>query len=307
MLLHGRTRRRAREHTPSRLRGKAVHARRNPTARVRTQRPRVCVSVCRWWRRDRRCSTSARAAGRVPRDILRSLSDGTTIAACARMRSLSLAGLLFVVACGGATAGVEGDDAGAASDGTRSDVGAAHDPRPDSDLGPDSGGTCTMRVPKQNRPQGGQCPSQRGAGMNGSGGAPGECTKDADCTAGRNGRCLFRGFGAQILQCSYDECLVDSDCAGNVPCDCRASASSSAPNVCGTGSNCRVNGDCGSCGWCSPSEAPTAFCFGRNTTYFCHTPSDTCFDDTDCGSGSCNLDPMTHHWACVTVCAPPPP
>jgi hypothetical protein len=216
---------------------------------------------------------------------------------------------LLVVGCGGTTATIGGDDGGVGND--ASSGGSDGATGVDSGTSPDSGGACSARVPKQNRPQGGSCPAQRGPGPTVSNTGGNSCTKDADCTAGHNGRCVPLGFGPLVYSCSYDECFVDSDCPGNVPCDCRDSDSSLAPNVCGTGSECRVNADCASsssCGWCSPTEVPSQFCFGRNTTYVCHTPSDTCIDDADCGmSGSCNLDPMTKHWACVSVCAPPPP
>jgi hypothetical protein len=39
-------------------------------------------------------------------------------------------------------------------------------------------------------------------------------------------------------------------------------------------------------------------------SYFCHTDSDTCLDDADCGSGgTCNYDTVDQRWECG-VCLP---
>ena len=122
---------------------------------------------------------------------------------------------------------------------------------------------------------------------------------------GTNGRCLPDGWGVTYA-CSYDQCDADQDCPGDVACVCRASASDSAPNLCATGSGCRLDSDCGPCGYCSPSGDP----FFPPPVYFCHTAADTCTDDTDCAQtpGSCpkgcDYDPQAGHWSCVTECPP---
>jgi hypothetical protein len=44
---------------------------------------------------------------------------------------------------------------------------------------------------------------------------------------------------------------------------------------------------------------------GCDHGYFCHTPNDTCLDDSDCGSaGACNYDSVAKHWSC-SVCRSP--
>jgi hypothetical protein len=189
------------------------------------------------------------------------------------------------------------------------------------------------RVPTNHRASGSACPAQRApvteiacgcpdAGTNeitlpdGSVCLCGRCGQDSDCTAGPNGRCY--------LECSYDECFQDSDCEGGAPCTCRASAASPVPNFCQTGSNCAIDSDCGPGGYCSPSLVngrcacfssrlcpdSGASCSDSNTAacecgdpcshgYFCHTPCDTCTDDSDCGgSGTCNYDWLDHRWEC---------
>jgi hypothetical protein len=40
--------------------------------------------------------------------------------------------------------------------------------------------------------------------------------------------------------------------------------------------------------------------------YFCHTPRDTCIDDSDCGGdGTCNYDTVNKVWSC-SLCWPLP-
>ncbi|MFI5300872.1 MAG: hypothetical protein ACHREM_22550 [Polyangiales bacterium] len=109
--------------------------------------------------------------------------------------------------------------------------------------------------------------------------------------------------------CSYDQCFADSDCPGSVACNCRASASDTVANICGTGSGCRIDSDCGACGYCSPSYVSGEICDGAKDQFFCHTPKDECIDDSDCSksNGSCNYDPTKGAFACVTLCSPPPP
>jgi len=197
------------------------------------------------------------------------------------------------------------------------------------------------RVPLNHRPSSAACSAQRAAVTPAACGCPdggsnalvrpdgsvclcGSCGQDSDCSAGANGRCGELGPIA-YLGCSYDECLTDSDCEGGVPCACRGSAASGAPNVCQTGSSCAVDSDCGPGGYCSPSlvdnlcSCPsTALCPDSGTAcsangspvpcacgdscahgYFCHAPCDTCVDDGDCGNqGTCNYDSVDHRWEC---------
>ena len=149
------------------------------------------------------------------------------------------------------------------------------------------------------------------------------CLQDADCTAGTNGRCLPNSRLNCAGQCSYDACFSDLDCPASQPCECRESASDSAANSCLVGSNCRIDADCGSCGFCSPTpvsplcvcDSP-AFCNPPDPHgscgdscghgYFCHTPKDTCWEDSDCtGHDRCNFDLPSQAWVC-TFCGSVP-
>lgn len=196
--------------------------------------------------------------------------------------------------------------------------------------------TCGTRVPADHRAmEGPPCPSDRAPG----GGIPprcvfdggpsdlGKCRQDSDCTAGINGRCFEHGDC--YMMCSYDECFQDSDCPGNVPCGCRDSASSTANNWCLVGSNCRVDDDCGPCGYCSPSqlsgcvrmctvpcdtgthcyagttEVPCSCSRGCGTGYFCHTADDTCTNDRECTGDSACTRQLSGDWACMPCAGVP--
>jgi hypothetical protein len=252
-------------------------------------------------------------------------------------RELLAAILAFALACGGRASSTNGSgtDAGI-QDASISDA-------------PAECGRSTGRVPLNHRPAGSACPQERAAVSPEASTctAPksslcGTCTKDSDCTAGRNGRCGNIGPVA-YLGCSYDECLGDSNCEGGAPCQCRASSLSGAANTCVTGSNCQVDSDCGPGSYCSPSVLSLCFCMstalcgdsgggcyaasgattgpppgpgwtsipcscgdGCGHGFFCHTCSDTCVDDSDCdGGGTCNYDTLNHRWDC-SLCWPVP-
>jgi hypothetical protein len=156
------------------------------------------------------------------------------------------------------------------------------------------------RVPKIHRSTASSCMQPRSGGSDAGvycgffggevGGDAGACQYDTDCTAGMSGRCVCNAFlpvTGSVTSCSYDACQSDLDCAngssGGV-CDCRegplGSGNQSAANVCLAG-NCRTDADCGSGGYCSPSNVPGCgpdWWYG----YFCHTANDTCTNDTDC-------------------------
>src|SRR5215471_12809515 len=190
--------------------------------------------------------------------------------------------LLMMVGCSSST-GLTVDLGGGRCDAASFDEGVA-------DVG---------RVPKQHRASGSICPMQRGPGlvcMVGSASTGNKCATDADCATGANGRCFSPNGPPPACgpaSCSYDECKSDMDCPARVPCFCRQSAGSSAPNVCVVGGNCAVDADCGPRGYCSPGGFE-GFC--STPMYFCHTANDTCIDDSDCtrvGAGplrACNYD-----------------
>jgi len=141
----------------------------------------------------------------------------------------------------------------------------------------------------------------------------GTCRSDADCTAGKNGRCSPQGGGrmAPQNQCTYDACFVDADCAGpgKPTCTCEPSG-----NFCLPG-NCRVDADCGARGYCSPSW-PMCSLHGpyRPYGYWCHTAKDECTNDDDCpkpdkkGYGptptKCTYSEPLGRWTCTTTECP---
>ena len=153
------------------------------------------------------------------------------------------------------------------------------------------------------------------------------CERDADCVDGTAGRCLPSRFPC-VTVCSYDECSNDDDCADNKPCECRPPGAFTA-NQCVTQSNCRIDADCGPNGFCSPSllgefcacisvdycktigdtsmctPGPCACGDSCGHGYFCHTPADTCLDDSDCVSGRCSFD-LAHQSFICAACLPLP-
>jgi hypothetical protein len=220
-------------------------------------------------------------------------------------------GLLFVfgllLGCGGSVTENTQSDGGVRGDATSGG---------DAAWGPETSrgeaGACSgVRVPKDHRASGEACPMARGAGITmccPDSGYPGQwpCSHDSECTMGTNGRCLGNA-GPAGTHCSYDDCFGDSDCPGNVPCVCRSSASDPSPNMCSTGSGCRVDADCGPCGYCSPSPS-FPYYPSPEGPYFCHTQADVCVDNADCpetARGCCMFDPKVSHWACGACPVPP--
>jgi hypothetical protein len=229
--------------------------------------------------------------------------------------------VVLALGCGGQVGNASGTEGGitdsssgdASNDGgDRSDGGGGDSPVMDS--GSEDGNQPATRMPLNHRPAGSACPQQRAAVSavqacscttpNGGSCSCGQCNRDSDCALGRNGRC---GDYSPIpsSECSYDECFSDSDCDGGTPCQCRASSASANANICLTGSKCRVDSDCGPGGYCSPSRL-MQWC---GAMYYCHTPGDTCIDDSDCAANQegCNFDTKSGHWACGGGCGPPPP
>jgi hypothetical protein len=203
-------------------------------------------------------------------------------------------------------------------------------------------GKTSTRAADNHRAASSACPQERGAGISGiptqcEGFTGAACTRDSDCASGANGRCLQAGGPSCGYYCSYDECTQDSDCKVNAPCACRSSNSDTGPNACATGSNCRVDADCGPGGFCSPSlvgspcgcnseifcradsgsscsetgpdgvtkSVPCSSCDGNcGHGYFCHTAKDSCLDDNDCASGACNFDLTSQAWMCTGFSCP---
>jgi ribosomal protein L32 len=182
-----------------------------------------------------------------------------------------------------------------------------------------------VHVPRQHRSVSDSCPAERGsigpvdatqcAGISGM-----ACRSDADCTAGRNGRCLLNG-GRCLTYCSYDECQTDTDCPESQPCGCRSDGADTVENRCIAGSNCRIDTDCGECGFCSLSIVRADLeCLSGGLTatscdcgsyvslaYHCHTMYDECADYDDCSDGKdgpgltgtyCAYTEGTMRWEC---------
>jgi len=192
---------------------------------------------------------------------------------------------------GGSTSGSgSGSSSGASSSGSGSG----------SSSGSSSGGT----APVNHRPDDSQClgPAPMGTCNFGGSGGPGMCSSDSQCAdAGPNGRCIESNGGAVYCSCTVDTCADDSGCGKDEVCACHGSPyTGGAGNHCVPG-NCRVDADCGSVGWCSPSYS-TNGC-GDIGGYYCHTPQDQCVNDSDCptmnGPMNCSYDSGLRYWRCV--------
>ncbi len=162
------------------------------------------------------------------------------------------------------------------------------------------------------RPNDGQCyttPPPGNCNFGGSGG-PGMCSMDSQCAdAGPNGRCTLNNGGVAACFCTYDSCADDKACSQGETCACHGSPYTGGQgNHCVPG-NCRVDADCGTGGWCSPSYT-TNGC-GSIGGYYCHTPQDKCVNDSDCpmtmGPATCSFDTGLGYWACQQelLCATP--
>jgi hypothetical protein len=135
------------------------------------------------------------------------------------------------------------------------------------------------------------------------------CQSDADCTAGKNGRCTKPSVYPVYPTCTYDDCFTDSDCDPGKACVCDDGNSDtfSAVNSC-LPATCRVDSDCGG-GYCSPSFA-TDYCNGKDyyAAVTCHTSADDCSENSDCPQhpGSefpavfCAFSGDVNKWICVS-------
>jgi hypothetical protein len=243
--------------------------------------------------------------------LVRAGSFGTLAAAIA---VLATGGAATVGGCGRSHVG---EDAGDASGDASGDA-ASEEAAP--------------RAPRAHRPSSVACPAERGEPTNmcpsGVPDPDSRCAVDGDCVSGSNGRCgrASPRLSGCLTLCSYDDCFKDEDCAANTPCGCRASASDDTKNTCLVGSTCRTDADCGEGGYCSPSlhqvscscvsaafcKPDSGKCFEGTTEvpckcgescghgYYCHTPKDTCLDDSDCPAGKpCGYDLPSQSWICV--------
>jgi hypothetical protein len=146
------------------------------------------------------------------------------------------------------------------------------------------------------------CPESRASATLPAEATPTACHTDADCTEGRNGRCLRlsnhgpHGPSLEASTCSYDACFRDADCDGpRGACYCggRTPTTAGAGHSCITG-ECATDADCGQGRYCR--RGPN----GRT----CHSPADRCVEETACGSGlSCTRGP-DGVYDCVPFIAP---
>ena len=203
---------------------------------------------------------------------------------------------------GGSSSGSGGSSSG--SGGSSSGSGGSSSGSGGSSSG--SGGSSSSsgggRVPQNHRPDDSQCQQAASPGNCNFGGSSGGmmCSADSQCTAGTDGRCVASGGGVAFCQCTYDTCQHDADCGAGQTCACHgAPYGNGLGNTC-TPSGCRVNADCGSGGYCSPADN-TMSC-GSLLGYFCHTPSDQCTDDSDCGTMGgyqvCTYSMSLGYWQC---------
>ena len=144
--------------------------------------------------------------------------------------------------------------------------------------------------PQAHREAASACPSEpRPPGYNG-GGKPGECGTDAECTAGKNGRCQPPSH--ELSTCSYDACMGDADCGLGKVCNCDGRGNSCVA------ANCRSDADCAGLG-CSPASIVACSKGPTVVGYYCHTTKDSCTDDSDCGKNhTCDYEPAAGRWTC---------
>jgi hypothetical protein len=161
------------------------------------------------------------------------------------------------------------------------------------DLGPrPDAGMCNDLPAEPTRPVAIQCSPCRPPGEGGGSGG-GLCATDADCVDGDNGRCSF-GRGGPT--CDYDTCFKDEDCGADKVCLCDgASSGTGGGNTC-ISANCRVDADCGAF-TCSPTLGSCGH-YTNFVAYRCHTATDSCATDADCGVGYCAFDEVAGNWAC---------
>jgi hypothetical protein len=105
---------------------------------------------------------------------------------------------------------------------------------------------------------------------------------------------LLGAITASSVHCSSDGLVHDGLPDPNHPE--RATLAPTVHNRCVPG-DCRVDADCGSGGYCSPSLGAC----GAFEGYYCHSSADACVDERiDCpGSPArCQYDPAVGHFVC---------
>lgn len=170
---------------------------------------------------------------------------------------------------------------------------ACNDPVPTGDTAtsPDTGTSpsddvdtaASLDVGLDHRPAADACPDERPAEEPACGSPDDQCTVNADCTGGANGRCVLSVMMGDC-SCAYDECVTDDDCSRGRVCACAGVGTWSGTNVC-VHAECHVDADCatGLCfadrSHCGVTDDPEElFVIG----YACATRDDTCRSDEVC-------------------------
>jgi hypothetical protein len=168
--------------------------------------------------------------------------------------------------------------------------------------GGQSGTIVSPRVPAVHRAQANSCvgvfaPAEPVDPNSGS-----SCKKHADCTQGKNGRCITdpvgMGRAAKMYYCAYDSCATDADCDPGKVCYCTAGDAAH----CFYAGNCRTDADCGggATSYCSPAYGNDCGGYHWYSSYYCHTTRDTCIDDSDCtGKNFCDYNVVSGRWECT--------
>jgi hypothetical protein len=167
-----------------------------------------------------------------------------------------------------------------------------------------AGTTVGPRVPTIHRPRADSCvgvfaPAEPVDPYSGSG-----CKKHADCTQGKNGRCVLDPIGigraSRMYYCSYDQCATDADCDPGIVCLCSPNDSAH----CLYAGTCQTDADCrgGAVGYCSPGYGRDCGGYHSYSGFYCHTPWDACFEDSDCtGSDFCSYNVVNGGWECTPL------
>ena len=220
------------------------------------------------------------------------------------MKTIGLVGIamatvltLAIVQCGGKT--VEADETnvtahGGSGSGTGTGTGTSLYPTPP---------VIAPRVPTAHRATATSCAGVYSAPEPPSGidAATNGCTRHSDCDEGMNGKCITgNGYMGRYYRCAYDNCTTDADCGSGTLCYCTTSSAA----WCTYEGNCRVDADCGGglYSYCSPAMGSD--CGGSHSVsgYYCHTPQDSCIDDSDCkGTDYCNFDEYKASWQCTPI------
>lgn len=225
-----------------------------------------------------------------------------------KLVTISVAAVVLgpIVACSGGLAPDPNSSSSSSSGSSSGSSGSSGTTSGSSGTTSGSSGTTSSggggRVPEKHRAVATACTGER-TNPEPTGATGGECAKHADCTQGRNGRCLF-GRGGPM--CTYDQCVNDGECQTGV---CSCDSGTGGTDVCLHMSGCKIDADCGAGGFCSPSQGDCGNYSGV-VGYFCHQANDECVDDKDCdgpgnpaggvGNGSCRYNKMVGHWRCET-------